>query len=245
MIDKLEASPIGEGVSILYLILGNIFQPEGIEKETSQSFLICTEGDILGVAMQNLDSLFHTPYGCGKQNIAQLASNTYILDYLRATQQLTEEVKSRALLLLTNGEGLSSFCQQRLSALTFKTFEKMKEYIFIEESVPKQTLIWLSRKQRPDGCFGRDDKLANSAWEVRDPQRGVLSLFPWVIIGSASPLGMLCLSSLLKSRVPCVFPMNIRAASRVFNQSLDITLHESFICLLQPSVLLQPGFCNH
>lgn len=69
----------------------------------------------------------------------------------------------------------------RLSALTFKTFEKMKEYIFIEESVPKQTLIWLSRKQRPNGCFRREDKLVNSAWEVRNPQWGVLSLFPWVI----------------------------------------------------------------
>lgn len=54
--------------------------------------------------MQNLDSLLHTPYGCGEQNIDQLVSDTYILDYLRATWQLTEEVKSRALLLLTNGE---------------------------------------------------------------------------------------------------------------------------------------------
>lgn len=62
------------------------------------------------------------------------------------------------------------FVDYRLSALTFKTFEKMKEYIFIEESVPKQILIWLSKKQRPNGCFGRDDKLVNSAWEVRDPQ---------------------------------------------------------------------------
>lgn len=68
------------------------------------------------------------------------------------------------------------FCQSNqkgsiwLSALTFKTFEKMKEYIFIEESVPKQTLIWLSRKQRPNGCFGRDDKLVNNAWEGSDEE---------------------------------------------------------------------------
>ncbi|KAK7805043.1 hypothetical protein U0070_021725, partial [Myodes glareolus] len=192
------------------VVKGLLVEPEGIEKETSQSFLICTEGtkvskqmllelprdvvegsarsfvtvvgDILGVTMQNLDSLLLTPYGCGEQNIAQLVSDTYILDYLRATQQLTEEVKSRALLLLTNGYqkhlsfknsdgSYDMFCQSNqkgslwLSALTFKTFEKMKEYIFIEESVPKQTLIWLSRKQRPNGCFGRDDKLVNSAWE--------------------------------------------------------------------------------
>lgn len=54
--------------------------------------------------MQNLNSLLITPYECGEQNIAQLISDSYILDYLSATQQLMEEVKSRALLLLTNGE---------------------------------------------------------------------------------------------------------------------------------------------
>lgn len=54
--------------------------------------------------MQNLNSLLLTPYECGEQNIVQLISDSYILDYLSATQQLMEEVKSRALLLLTNGE---------------------------------------------------------------------------------------------------------------------------------------------
>ncbi|XP_057623601.1 ovostatin homolog [Chionomys nivalis] len=197
------------------VVKGLVVEPEGIEKETSQGFLICTKGtkvskrillelpsdvvegsarsfvtvvgDILGVSMQNLDSLLRTPYGCGEQNIAQLASDTYILDYLRATRQLTEEVKSRALLLLTNGYqkhlsfknsdgSYDMFCQSNqkgsiwLSALSFKTFEKMKEYIFVEESVPKQTLIWLSRKQRPNGCFGRDDKLVNNAWEGSDEE---------------------------------------------------------------------------
>lgn len=58
--------------------------------------------------MQNLDSLLRMPCGCGEQNIAQLASDTYILDYLRATQQMAEDVKSRALLLLTNGERITN-----------------------------------------------------------------------------------------------------------------------------------------
>lgn len=59
--------------------------------------------------MQNLESLLQTPYGCGEQNIAQLAADIYILDYLNATKQLTEEVRSKALLLLSKGERAEQF----------------------------------------------------------------------------------------------------------------------------------------
>lgn len=144
--------------------------------------------------MQNLESLLQTPFGCGEQNIAQLASDTYVLDYLRAAEQLTEEVKSKALLLLSNGYqkhlsfknsdgSYGMFCQMNqkgsiwLSALTFKTLERMKEYIFIEDTVPKQTLIWLSSKQRTNGCFRRDDKLVNNAWEGGDEEDVVLTAY--------------------------------------------------------------------
>ena len=61
-------------------------------------------GDILGLAMQNLENLLQMPFGCGEQNIALLASDTYVLDYLKSTKQLTEEVKAKALLFLSNGE---------------------------------------------------------------------------------------------------------------------------------------------
>lgn len=61
-------------------------------------------GDIIGLAIQNVENLFQMPYGGGEQNIALLASDTYILDYLRSTKQLTEEVKSKALFFLSNGE---------------------------------------------------------------------------------------------------------------------------------------------
>lgn len=61
-------------------------------------------GDILGLAMQNLENLLQMPYGCGEQNIALLASDTYVLDYLQSTQQLTEEIKSKAFSFLSNGE---------------------------------------------------------------------------------------------------------------------------------------------
>nr|XP_013008413.1 LOW QUALITY PROTEIN: ovostatin homolog [Cavia porcellus] len=197
-----------------------LVEPEGIEKEVTQSFFICTKGtkvskevvlelpndiiegsaraflivlgDTLGVAMQNLESLLQMPYGWGEQNIALLASNTYVLDYLRATKQLTEEVKSKASFFLSNGyqqqlsfknaDGSYSVFWQRnkegnlwFSALTYKTFERMKEYVFIDETVQKQTLIWLSSKQKANGCFESDGHRSNNAWQTGDEEAVVLT----------------------------------------------------------------------
>lgn len=54
--------------------------------------------------MQNLEDLLQMPSGGGEQNMALLASDTCVLDYLQSTQQLTEEFKSKAFSFLSNGE---------------------------------------------------------------------------------------------------------------------------------------------
>uniref|UniRef100_A0A2K5ZKF0 Alpha-2-macroglobulin domain-containing protein n=1 Tax=Mandrillus leucophaeus TaxID=9568 RepID=A0A2K5ZKF0_MANLE len=142
-----------------------------------KSFLVEVWIYILGLAMQNLVVL-QMPYGSGEQNVALLASDTYVLDYLKSTEQLTEEVQSKAFFLLSNGYqrqlsfknsdgSYSVFWQQNqkgsiwLSALTFKTLERMKNYVFVDENVQKQTLIWLSSQQKTNGCFKNDGQLFN------------------------------------------------------------------------------------
>ncbi|KAK5929740.1 hypothetical protein CgunFtcFv8_010954 [Champsocephalus gunnari] len=60
-------------------------------------------GDILGRALNNLDGLLRMPYGCGEQNMALLAPNIYILQYLKNTQQLTPAIKDKATNFLTSG----------------------------------------------------------------------------------------------------------------------------------------------
>uniref|UniRef100_A0A9L0JUH4 Ovostatin homolog 2-like n=1 Tax=Equus asinus TaxID=9793 RepID=A0A9L0JUH4_EQUAS len=214
------------------MIKSLLVEPEGIEKEMTQSFLICTKGakaskqvvldlpdnvveesarafftvvgDILGLTMQNLENLLQMPYGCGEQNIALVASDTYVLDYLKATKQLTEEVKSKAFFFLSNGyqkqlsfknsDGSYSVFWQRnqkgslwLSALTFKTLERMKKYVFIDEQVQKQTLIWLSSQQRSNGCFKSDGKLFNNAWEGGDEEDILLTAY---IVGAFLEAGL-------------------------------------------------------
>ncbi|KAM5262734.1 ovostatin homolog 2-like [Ctenodactylus gundi] len=231
-----------------------LVEPEGIEKEKTQSFLICTDGtkssrqvaldlpdgvvegsarvfftvvgDILGVAMQNLENVLQEPSGWGEQNVALLASDTYVLDYLRATDQLTAEVKSKTLFLLSNGfqkqlsfknfdGSYSVFWQRnqkgnlRFSALTFKTFERMKEYIFIEETIQTQTLIWLSGKQKPNGCFASDHEFLHGAVEGGQDEEVALTAYVTVALleaglNSTFPAlrnGLFCLEGALERGV--------------------------------------------
>ncbi|XP_010606095.1 ovostatin homolog [Fukomys damarensis] len=231
-----------------------LVEPEGIEKEMTQSFLICTKGtkaskqvvlelpndiaegsaraflivmgDILGVATQNLENLLQMPYGWGEQNIALLASNTYVLDYLSSTKQMTEGVKSKAFSLLSNGyqkqlsfknfDGSYSVIWQRkkkgdiwFSVLTYKTFERMKKYVFIDETVQTQTLIWLLSKQKANGCFESDEKFSNNAWEGGEEEDIILTssivvMFLEAGLNSTFPAlrnGLFCLEDALQRGV--------------------------------------------
>lgn len=72
--------------------------------------LVFPAGDILGRALKNLDGLLSMPYGCGEQNMALLAPNIYILEYLTNTQQITPEIKARASNFLTSGKSLMKTC---------------------------------------------------------------------------------------------------------------------------------------
>ena len=77
------------------------------------SYLSHFLGDILGSAMRNTQNLLQMPYGCGEQNMALFAPNIYVLDYLNETQQLTAELKSKAIHYLNTGEWLNK-CMKTL-----------------------------------------------------------------------------------------------------------------------------------
>ncbi|XP_063999068.1 ovostatin-like [Pogoniulus pusillus] len=108
-----------------------LVEPEGIRREKTQTFLICTKddavvqdialdlptnvvegsakasfsvvGDIMGTAMQNVHQLLQMPFGCGEQNMVLFSPNIYVLDYLNKTRQLSEEVQSKAIGYLVSG----------------------------------------------------------------------------------------------------------------------------------------------
>ncbi|XP_066514765.1 alpha-2-macroglobulin-like [Hoplias malabaricus] len=182
-----------------------LVKAEGTEKAKSQSLLLCPRdnsiseklelvlpkdviegsarasvsvlGDILGRALKNIDGLLKMPYGCGEQNIAILAPNIYILQYLENTEQLTAAIRERATVFLKNGYqrqlnykhfngAYSTFGRGEvntwLTTFVLKTFGKAQRYIFIDPENIKSTKQWLINQQRPDGCFTRQGTLFNN-----------------------------------------------------------------------------------
>ncbi|KAM9468622.1 alpha-2-macroglobulin-like [Clarias gariepinus] len=182
-----------------------IVKAEGTEKTKSQSWLLCPQGnsvseelklslpedvivgsarasvsilgDILGSALKNLDGLLRMPYGCGEQNIALLAPNIYILQYLENTKQLTTAIRERATGFLKSGYqrqlnykhfngAYSTFGSGEgntwLSSFVLRTFGKAQRYIFIDPEVINSAKQWLINMQRSDGCFIQQGSLFNN-----------------------------------------------------------------------------------
>uniref|UniRef100_A0A8C0XV30 Alpha-2-macroglobulin n=1 Tax=Castor canadensis TaxID=51338 RepID=A0A8C0XV30_CASCN len=187
-----------------------LVEPEGLEKEVTSNSLLCLSGaevseqlllklppnvveesarasisvlgDILASAMQNTQNLLKMPYGCGEQNMVLFAPNIYVLDYLNETQQLTNEIKSKAIGYLNTGYqrqlnykhhdgSYSTFGEKHgrsqgntwLTAFVLKTFAQARRYIYIDEEHITQALLWLSQKQKDNGCFRSSGSLLNNA----------------------------------------------------------------------------------
>ncbi|NXT54954.1 OVOS protein, partial [Pluvianellus socialis] len=153
-------------------------------------------GDILGTALRNMENLLHMPYGCGEQNMALFTPNIYALDYLNKTGQLTEEIRVKGTGYLSTGYqkqlsykhrdgSYSSFGTRDregsvwLTAFVYKSFAQARRYIYIDNDVQSQTLIWLASKQKSDGCFENVGSHFNNA--LKGGEEGEYSLTAYVV----------------------------------------------------------------
>ncbi|XP_042342251.1 alpha-2-macroglobulin-like protein 1 isoform X2 [Plectropomus leopardus] len=133
-------------------------------------------GDLMGRAMKNLDKLLAMPYGCGEQNMVLFAPNIFILNYLKSTGQLTEDIQDRATRFLESGYqreltykhddgSYSAFGKNDesgntwLTSFVMKSFGGARPYIFVHAKHIKEAKRWLFKHQRPDGCIRSVGKL--------------------------------------------------------------------------------------
>ncbi|XP_032998002.1 alpha-2-macroglobulin-like [Lacerta agilis] len=149
-----------------------------VEGSARASF--CVLGDLLGIAIQNLHKLLRMPYGTGEQNLALFVPNIYILEYLNKTEQLTEEVKTKAIGYLVAGYqrqlkfkgtdgSYSTFGQYNpgpgntwLTAFTLKSFSRARPYIFVDEKHIQDAQAALAYSQKENGCFHGVGTLGNN-----------------------------------------------------------------------------------
>lgn len=54
----------------------------------------------------------------------------------------------------------------RLTAFVYKSFAQARRYIYIDDNVQSQSLIWLASKQKSDGCFENAGSHFNNALKV-------------------------------------------------------------------------------
>eukprot|EP00794_Sanderia_malayensis_P010196 gene10196-11244_t len=131
---------------------------------------ISVYGDLMGPSLTDLDKLLAMPYGCGEQNMVKFAPNIYIMQYLKNTNQLTKDIEDKAKEYMVSGYqreltykrsdgSYSAFGENDaegstwLSAFVLKSYAQAKPYIFIDDNELKDTMSFLLKMQKSDGCF--------------------------------------------------------------------------------------------
>ncbi|NXM40714.1 A2ML1 protein, partial [Gymnorhina tibicen] len=186
--------------------------------ESSQRAHVTVMGDILGNALQNLDSLLAMPYGCGEQNMVRFAPNIYIQQYLEKTGQLLPDIRAKAQGFLQSGYqrellykhddgSYSAFGKGDsegntwLTAFVLKSFGQARAYVAIEERHITDALRWLQQHQRESGCFRSVGKLFNNALQGGVSDELSLSAY---VTAAMLELGLPTLEPSVSSALKCL-----------------------------------------
>lgn len=128
-------------------------------------------GDLLGGAVKNLEKLIRLPTGCGEQSMLKFVPNIVVLDYLRASNQLTPAVEAKAKKYLASGyQRILSFKHKDgsfsafgpttddsgstwLTAFVARSFIQASKHTDIEPKVIDDALSWLGGLQTGNGNF--------------------------------------------------------------------------------------------
>uniref|UniRef100_A0A667ZFY2 Alpha-2-macroglobulin bait region domain-containing protein n=1 Tax=Myripristis murdjan TaxID=586833 RepID=A0A667ZFY2_9TELE len=201
--------------------------PENIIPESAHGSLSVL-GDILGRALNNLDGLLRMPYGCGEQNMALLAPNIYILEYLTNTNQMTKAIKEKATGFLTSGYqrqlnykhqdgAYSTFGSGSgntwLTAFVLKSFVKAKTFVYIDPEVIDHSKTWLEGKQRTNGCFQQLGKLFNNRMKGGVNDEVTLSAYVTAALLEAN------MSVSVSTTILCCFPTHF-SLSNTYTRAL-------------------------
>ena len=66
-------------------------------------YYIFSPGDLMGPVVKNLENLLRLPTGCGEQTMSSFAPDVFVSNYLENTNQLTTEIKDKAVMYMQKG----------------------------------------------------------------------------------------------------------------------------------------------
>ncbi|GFX13505.1 alpha-2-macroglobulin [Trichonephila clavipes] len=147
----------------------NLTLPKDVVPDSARAIVDVT-GNVLGPAIQNLNSLVSLPTGCGEQNMVKFTPNYLVLDYLTDIGKLTDDIKSMAIRNLNTGYqrelnyrhydgSFSAFGQTDnegsmfLTAFVLRSFYEAQRYITIDDNLLTDMQKWITDRQQANGCF--------------------------------------------------------------------------------------------
>ncbi|TFJ96981.1 uracil phosphoribosyltransferase [Platysternon megacephalum] len=104
-----------------------------------------------------------------------------------------------------------------LTAFVYKSFAQAKRYIYIDDNVQTQTLIWLASKQMPDGCFQNVGNHFNNA--LKDGAEDGLSLTAYVT-AALLEAGLPNSHTVVQNGLSCLDAASVRNVDNVYYQAL-------------------------
>lgn len=145
--------------------------PAGII-EGSRDLTLKIYPGVMAQAVEGLDSMLQMPQGCFEQTTATNWPNTLVVDYLRASGQISPEIELKALDYLQQGyQRLLTFevtgggfvwfgdpapANVVLSAMGVLEFSDMARVIDVDPAVIKRTADWVVGAQSADGHWHSD-----------------------------------------------------------------------------------------
>ncbi|EEC06240.1 alpha-macroglobulin, putative, partial [Ixodes scapularis] len=131
------------------------------------------------VSVDRLDKLVRLPTGCGEQNLALLAPNVFVLDYLNSSGERGHPLESKLKENIAKGYqrqlnyrhaegGYSAFGSQDpepslwLTAFAVRTFGRSRRFMPIDEAELSGSIRWILSNQYDNGCFPSVGRVLNS-----------------------------------------------------------------------------------
>ncbi len=139
----------------------------------SEQLVLSVYPAYLSQVVEGMDSMLAEPYGCFEQTTSSTWPNVLVLDYMRATSQLTPEIQMRAESLISTGYqrlltfehpggGFSWFGTSdpapylSVTAFGLMEFVDMARVSNVDEAMIARTLEWLVSQQASDGSWEGD-----------------------------------------------------------------------------------------
>ncbi|XP_031758762.1 CD109 antigen [Xenopus tropicalis] len=171
--------------------------PVDVVVDTKQASLSIT-GNFLAPSIKGLESLIQLPTGCGEQNMIHFAPVIYILQYLIASKQITEDFRTKAIRFMEKGYqtelnyqtyygsfsafGSTDFpASTWLSAFVLRCLLQARQFISISEDVLSRTKKWLFFNLNEEtGIFQESEQILKTRLQVGS--NGVIAHNAYILI---------------------------------------------------------------